>query len=208
MARRAYLDAVDSYRKALRQPGADLPLLWNKLGIAYQRQGDYGRARSAYRRAIKLRPGFAEAWNNEGSTYYMARKYGKSVKYYRRAIELNPQMATFHLNLGFAYYYTKKFREAVESYRTALQLNPNVLTAQSPVASTMHVRQVDAEYFFYMAKVLASLNRWEEATRYLRRALEEGFKDVSRFDKDPDIQKLVNYPGYIDLRQNPPAAIK
>ena len=55
-----------------------------------------------------------------------------------------------------------------------------------------------------MAKVFASLNRPDEAVRYLRRALEDGFKDFAAIDRDPDLQKIADYPAYVELREHPP----
>ena len=63
-------------------------------------------------------------------------------------------------------------------------------------------------YYYYMAKVFASLGRSDEAVRYLRHALEDGFSDFRRLDNDPDFTALRKDPAYIALRENPPMPIK
>ena len=211
MARKAYADAADYYHRALRQaevsPMASATL-WNKLGIAYQQQLDFGAARKAYQKAIRYRGNFSEAWNNLGTTYFLANKFRKSVKYYRQAIELNPDSASFHLNLGTSYYRIRKYKEAVDEYRQALSLDPNILTVHSSMGTVVQARGGDVDYYFYMAKVFASLGRIEEAVRYLRRAFEDGFKDVKRLDADPDFLKISKDPSYTALRSNPPVPIR
>jgi tetratricopeptide (TPR) repeat protein len=208
MARKAYPDAVDYYTRALRQSGQSDPALWNKLGIAYQQQMSFNTARSAYKEAIRRRHDYPEAWNNLGTIYYLLNKFGKSIKYYRKAISFKPGAASFHLNLGTSFYRIKKPKEAVDEYRQALMLDPNILNERSTTGTVVQARGADVEYYFYMAKVFASLGRVEDAVRYLRRAFEDGFKEFKKLDEDPDFLKINQDPSYIALRNNPPVPIK
>ncbi len=208
MARKEYADAVDYYRRALAKGGDSLAPIWNKLGIAYQQENNFDAARKAYKKAIGAQKDFAEPWNNLGTTYFLQGRAKKSLKYYRRAVELNPASASFHLNLGTAYYERRKFNEAVEEYRTALTLDPMVLVSHSAKGTVVEARSTDARFFFYLAKVFASLGRVEEAVRYLRRAFEEGFSDSKQLEQDPDFQKISADPAYVELLKNPPLSIK
>ena len=208
MARKAYPDAVDNYRRALQEGGRGDGAVWNKLGIAYQQMQNMNAARRAYKEAIRIRKDFPEPWNNLGTTYYLEKKAKKSLKYYREAIKLNPQSASFHVNLGTAYYATKKIPEAIEEYRTALSLDPAVLTQRSNVGTTVSARTADAKFFFYMGKVFASLGRVDDAVRYLRHAFEDGFDDFKLLDSDEDYKKISALPAYKELRAHPPKGIK
>lgn len=208
MARKAYGDAVDYYNRALVATGRANPALWNKLGIAHQQQLDYRRARKAYKEATKRDKAFAEPWNNLGTTYYLQDKPAKSVKYYRQAIKLNPKSASFHINLGTSYYRMKRIGQAIGEWSTALALDPNVLRDRSTLGTVVQARGTDVKFYFYMAKVFASLGRAEEAVRYLRRAFEDGFDELKLLDEDPDFKKISQFPAYIELRANPPKAIK
>lgn len=208
MARKNYADAADYYYRALRQSSFKNPALWNKLGIAYQQENQYSRARNAYSQATRADKNYAEAWNNLGTLYFMAKKYGRSVKYYQRAIELKSDTATFHLNLGTSLYHLKKFGPAVEEYRTALRLDPKVVTERSSVGTVVHASGEDVEFYFYLAKAFASVGNAEDAVRFLRRALEDGFNGSERIEEDPDFKKISQYPAYVELMRNPPVAIK
>lgn len=208
LARKSFRDAVDYYLRAIRESRQNQAGLWNKLGIAHQQALNYREARKCYERATKSEKTFAEPWNNLGTTYFLDNKIKKSVKYYRRALQINPSNASFHLNLGTALYHRKKYQEAVEAYRTALELDPRILSDRSTVGTVVQTRGADARFYFYMAKVFASVGRPEEAVRYLRRALEDGFKDFRKIDEDPDLQKISEFPAYVQLRSNPPVPIK
>ncbi|HEV2350004.1 MAG TPA: tetratricopeptide repeat protein [Terriglobia bacterium] len=211
MARKSYADAVDFYNRALKEPGispADSATIWNKLGIAFQQQVNFGAARKAYAMAIHLHGDFSEPWNNLGTTFFLENKFKKSLKYYRRALKLNPDSASFHMNYGTAFYRMKKFKEAVDEYRAALTLDPSILYDRATNGTVMETRGADANFYFYLAKTFAILGRPDEAVRYLRRAMEEGFKDHRRLKEDPDIKKISEYPAYVELMKNPPVSIK
>jgi tetratricopeptide (TPR) repeat protein len=211
MARKSYADAVDYYYRALQQPGLskrDSATVWNKLGIAFQQEVNYGAARKAYQEAIRRRPDFGEPWNNLGTTYFMDNRIKKSVKYYAQSVKLYPNSSSFHMNLGTAYYRLKKFKEAVGEYQTALTLNPNILSDRSPLGTVMQTRGTDADFYFYLAKSLALVGRADEAVRYLRRAFEDGFRDHKRLAEDPDFQKISQNPNYLELMKNPPVPIR
>ena len=207
MARKAYADAVDYYKRALEATGRTRSPLWNKLGIAYQQQMNYSAARKAYKEAMRRDKTFSEAWNNMGTTYYLENRAKKSIRYYRQAIKLNPNSASFHLNLGTSLYRVKKIQPALEEYRAALSIDPNVLTERSALGTVIQARSADAKFFFYLAKVFASLGRADEAVRYLRRAFEDGFNDTKELDQDTDFRKISEFPAYVELRANPPKAI-
>jgi len=208
LARKEYTKAIEEYRRALDERGSKDASLWNKVGIAYQMNEDYSSARKAYKRAVHAKPDFAEPWNNAGTTYYLQNKFGKSAHYYKRAIKLRPDAASFHINLGASYSRMKKAREAIQECQEALRLDPNILSRYARGATTVQARGTDAEFYYYLAKAFASMSRASEATRYLRRALEDGFKDMKRLDNDPDFQKIAQYPAFLELRKNPPVPIQ
>ncbi len=208
MARKNYADAADYYYRALKLSNFKNPFLWNKLGIAFQQESKLHSARQAYTKAIHADTKFAEGWNNLGTVYYLEKKYGKSVQDYQRAIKLKSDTAAFHMNLGTSYYHQKKFDQAVEEYRTALRIDPKAAVSQSATGTTINAGAADVDFYFCLAKAFASTGNSEDAVRYLRRALEDGFSDTKRIEEDPDFKKISDYPAYIELMQHPPVAIK
>jgi tetratricopeptide (TPR) repeat protein len=208
MARKNYADAADYYYRALKESKFKDPLVWNKLGIAFQQVNKFHSARKAYTNAAHADKNFAEAWNNIGTVLFMEKKYGASVKYYQRAIELKGDVAAFHMNLGASYSRLKKYDQTVEEYRTALGIDPNVVNQDSGVGTVIKASGADAGYYFYMAKAFASVGNAEEAVRYLRRALEDGYSNPKQIDEDPAFKKISQHPAFVELMRNPPVAIK
>lgn len=215
MARKTYDAAIDHYSLAIKSyedsphDKPEIAALYNKMGICFQQKLDYGKARKSYDNAIRMDKNLAQAWNNLGTTYYLDKRAKRSIKYYRRAIQLNPEGASYHLNLGTAYFARKKYQEASKEYRMAIQLDPEILRKNSEgVGTAVETRHVDANYYFYLAKIFASVGNPAEAVRYLEHAMEEGFKDRKRILDDPDFQKISNDPAFVALMKNPPVAIK
>lgn len=204
MARKSYQDALDYYQRALRDKTPRDPGIWNKMGIAHQNLHNFSAARKAYKQAIRLKKDFSDPYNNIGTSYYLNDQAKKSLKWYRQALALNPLNPAFHYNLGTALYATKKYEAAVESYQRVLDLDRDFFTNRSNVGTTLQARPADAKYFFYVAKVFAHNRRHEEAVRYLRRALEDGFTDFGMIDQDPDFKTMAEVPSYVELRANPP----
>jgi protein involved in polysaccharide export with SLBB domain len=62
-----------------------------RTGIDYAHAGLFTQAAELFKRAIRLRPDYAEAYRSLGHTYYDRQDWGNSVQSLERALELNPK---------------------------------------------------------------------------------------------------------------------
>ena len=173
MVRKMYREAIDAYRSA-----GNSAVLWNKIGIAYHQLGELEAARKSYGRAVKLDKKFADAINNEGTVFYAQKKYRTAVVRYKKALSMSPNSAAFWSNLGTAYYARGNFDEMTKAYSRALELNPEIFEARGSVGTRVQERNVEdkARYHYELARMYANAGKNELALQYLRKALEEGFK--------------------------------
>ena len=188
MARKMYREAIDSYM----QGDQKLAVTWNKVGIAWHSMANLPMARKSYERAIKLDKKYADAVNNLGAVYYAEKKYTAAITRYRKAIELQPTSASFWSNLGTAYYSRGKFDEMFKAYARALELDPQVFEHKGTTGSEMQDRSVAdrARYHFELARMYAHAGKNELAIQYLRKSLEEGFKDKDKLREVPEFAAL------------------
>jgi tetratricopeptide (TPR) repeat protein len=188
MARKMYREAIDAYREGSQTS----PVTWNKIGIAYHQLGDLAAARRNYEKAMKVDKTYADAINNDGTVYYAQKKYGTAISRYRKAIQLRPEAASFWSNLGTAYYSRGRFKEMTEAYQKALQLDPTIFEHRGAVGTELQDRTVAdrARYHYEMARIYAKSGNNELALQYLRRSLEEGFKDKAKVKEAPEFVKL------------------
>lgn len=200
MARKQYREAIDVYQA----PASANAVLWNKTGIAYHQLVQLDLARKAYEQAIKLRPDYMEAINNLGTIYYARKSYRRAISYYQRAVKLAPddvRSASIYMNLGTAFFARKKYEECAEANQVALKLDPEVFERHGNYGVMLEERNVEerAKYHYYIAKLYAKSGRNDLALQYLRKALEEGFKEKDKLNKDPEFAGIRDLPEFKQL---------
>jgi tetratricopeptide (TPR) repeat protein len=197
MARKEYRQAIEAFKQGSPKD----PVLANKTGIAYHQLMDLDNARKYYEQAVKLKPTYHEAVNNLGTIWYAKKSYRRAVNQYKKAIKLAPDSASIHSNLGTAYFARKEFDLAMEEFRTALQLDPNVFEHHSSYGIMLQERSVQdrAKFHYSMAALYAQGGRAELAIQYLRKALEEGYKERKKLDTDPAFASLRELPEFKQL---------
>jgi tetratricopeptide (TPR) repeat protein len=197
MARKMYREAIDVFR----EDKSKNPVIINKIGIAYHQMQQLDNAKKNYEQAVRLKPDYAEAINNLGTVYYARKSFRKAIGYYQRAIKCAPNSASIYLNLGTAYFARKKYDEAMATYQTALKLDPNVFENHGSYGVLLEERSVEerAKFHFHVAKLYAQAGRNDLALQYLRKALEEGFKDKKKLEEDPDFVAIRDLPEFKEL---------
>src|SRR5215210_438115 len=89
------------------------PETWFRLGIEYNRAGDVGNARAAFKRALKLRPGLINARLGLAYTFFVEKNYAEAEKEaYRAAMALTGLKADFTAFNVLATIRTQRYREA------------------------------------------------------------------------------------------------
>ena len=180
------------------------PVLLNKTGIAYHQMMQFDSALKSYQQAVRLKKDYLEAINNIGTIYYARKNYRRSITYYQRAIKIAPQQersASIYSNLGTSYFARKQYKAAADAFQTALTLDPDVFEHRSSFGVMLEERNVEerAKYHYYVAKLYAKNGRNELALQYLRKALEEGFKERKLLEKDPEFAAMRDMQEFKDL---------
>ena len=205
MARKMYREAIDMY---LQGP-QDSPVTWNKVGIAFHQLQSLDSARRNYEKAVRINPKYSEAVNNLGTFWYARKNFKRAISLYRRALLLAPRSASIYSNLGTALFARKKYDEAMVSYQKALELDPEVFEHRSSAGVLLQERTVveRAKFHFYLAKTYAKAGHADRALQYMRKALEEGFKERAKFLEDEDFAALRPLPEFEELMKLEPRVL-
>ncbi len=197
MARKMFREAAEMY---LQMP-QNQALTWNKIGIAYHQMAQLPLAKKHYDKAVKLNPRYAEAINNLGTIAYAQKNYRRATSQYRKALTLAPNSASMHSNLGTAYFARKRYEEAALAYQKALELDPNVFEHRGSQGTVLQERSVEerAKFHYYLAKLYAQGGQDERALQYLRKALEEGFKERGKIAQEDAFARLRENAAFQDL---------
>ncbi|HUC53237.1 MAG TPA: tetratricopeptide repeat protein [Candidatus Cybelea sp.] len=196
MARKEFREAALSYKRLADQNPRN-PVYLNKLGIALHQQAALGAALKYYERASKVDPTYADAQNNIGTIWYQRKKYGRAIKAYQKAINIRSDMAVLYSNLAYAYFGDKKYQEAISSFRQALALDPQLFEhSSSRSGSILQDRSVGdrGRFYFLLAKSFAEAGNLERCVIYLRKAKDEGYKELSEVKTDPSFASVLKDP--------------
>jgi tetratricopeptide (TPR) repeat protein len=193
MARKLYREAIETYRTA-----PESAAVYNKIGIAYHQLGELNNAQRAYERAAKLDPKFIAPINNLGTIYYSKKNYRRAIGEYKRVLRISPDSASTMANMGSAYFARKQYEMASDCYQKALAMDPEVFESRGGSGTVVQDRTVGDRptFFYYMAKNYAKAGRTEQALNYIRKALEEGFKERKKFTEEPEFSELQKDPEF------------
>jgi tetratricopeptide (TPR) repeat protein len=197
MARKEYREASVSYKRLSDQAPRN-PVYLNKLGIALHQQAALSAALKYYERASKVDPTYADAQNNIGTIWYQRKKYGRAIKAYQKAINIRSDMAVLYSNLAYAYFGDKKYQDAISSFRQALAIDPQLFEhSSSRSGSILQDRSVGdrGRFYFLLAKSFAEAGNLERCLVYLRKAKDEGYKELAEVKTDPSFAAVLKDPG-------------
>ncbi|HEV3332268.1 MAG TPA: tetratricopeptide repeat protein [Bryobacteraceae bacterium] len=197
MARKMYREAIETF---LEEP-KKTAVIYNKVGIAYhQLPNQMDLAKKYYEMALKLNRNYGEALNNIGTVYYARKNFRRAITYYNRALKIN-ESASVYSNLGTAFFARKEYEKATEAYQKAFSMDPEVFERKSNFGTLLQDRNVEerAKFHYYLAKMYAKAGRNELALQYVRKALEEGFKDKQKLNQDPEFEALRDTPEFQEL---------
>src|SRR5260370_36818200 len=101
-------------------------------------------------------------------------------------------------NLGTSYFARKNYDLAFTTYQEALKLDPEVFEHRSSMGILLQERTVEerAKFHYYLAKTYAKAGDTEHALIYIRKSLEEGFKERDKFNREPEFAGVRNNPEF------------
>jgi len=107
----------------------DAAYIYNALGIAHLRQGEFHKAAWAFRDAIRLAPSWIYPRHNLGLTYEERGAYEAAQEVFRGAIALAPDYSYLHYSLGRLLHGLGERGPAENEYRKALALDSQLAEA-------------------------------------------------------------------------------
>jgi len=203
-----FLDALEFYQAAVKLDPNNSSL-YNKEGICQLMMQRFKDAKRSFEHAIKADRKHADAYNNLGVIYYQEKNYRKAIKQYEKAIELRDDAASYFSNLGAAYFGKKEFAKAGLAYAKALSIDPDIFerTSRAGVMAQLPSPEDRAHYDYVLAKLYAKSGANDRSLHYLRKAMEDGYKDIRDVYKDSEFTELRKDPRFAELMAAKPPAI-
>jgi tetratricopeptide (TPR) repeat protein len=207
-SQKRFLDAIDYYDAAIaKQPTA---LLWNKKGMSELFLQHVNVAKKCFEQSLTIDKNSPEGLNNLGYIAQLEQRYNRALKYYQKALAVRPYSATFHYNMGAAYFAKHDFAKATVQYRAAYDLDPEIFQRVSRMGIMVQTSSPEdrAAFDFMVAKMYAQAGDNEHSLAYLRKAMEQGYKNINNVYKENEFATLRTDPRFTELMAQKPQAIQ
>ena len=134
------------FKDAVKHYEAEVAIDSESAGV-YQHLGDmynsylldFGRAATAFQKALELEPNHVPTLLNYGNTLYNLNRLGAAAEQFELALQLDPGDLTANYNLALIYEYAGKKQQALGRWKRFLELNP---PKQWKLDAERHVRQL------------------------------------------------------------------
>ena len=84
------------------------------------------RAIVAWKKAIAIKPDFAEAYNNMGWAYAALEEYREALTAFKKTISIEPAgIHNAYSGMGYAHYKPKQYPQAITAYKKSLAIKPD-----------------------------------------------------------------------------------
>jgi len=90
--------AIESWLKVMNYTDT-IPDVYNYLGVAYQKFGQFQEALNYFKKAIELDTIYAEAYNNAGYMLLYLNQFKEAKEHFKKALKLNPNLERARENL-------------------------------------------------------------------------------------------------------------
>ncbi len=117
-------------------------------------QEDYDGADASFRKALELKPAFAEALYGLAVVKHGQRNLEDAIQLYGKALVAEPSNASGHYNLGRALFERGQVDRAIQSYHKAIELSPEDADAHQSLARALVMQNELAEAIYRYRRTL------------------------------------------------------
>ncbi len=120
---------VESYNRAILDHVPRDAAAFNNLGLALEDQEHFDAAVTAWKSALKVRPGYSRAWSNLGRMALRRGDLEDATRCFRRAAAVGRRNADARVNLGSVLLRRKRYAEAADAFEEATHIAPGMPAA-------------------------------------------------------------------------------
>ena len=168
-----------------------------QMADLYMARKEYREASQLYKRLADQNPQNAVYLNKLGIALHQQTALAQALKYYERAVKVDPTYADAENNIGTIFYQRKKYEQAIAAFRQALAMDPHLFEHNSSRnGSILQDRTVGdrGKFYFLLAKSYAEAGNLERCLIYLRKAKDEGYKQLAAIKMDPSFAAVLKDP--------------
>ena len=163
-------------------------IIFNLLGLCYQKQNKYDLALSAFEKSVSINLYFPEAYNNLGLLMKSVKKNSEAIKYFEQALQIDNKFIIALINLGNLYQETFDYKLAEKYYLASLKINPNLIKsfiglginymnqklyefAEDHLQTALKISNDNPDAHFSMGKLYFELKNYKKSLFYYEQVL-------------------------------------
>lgn len=100
-----------------------------EIGITNSQNSEFSEAIDEFKRAIELKPDYADAHYHLGRAYFSLHRYDEAHDAFRNASKHGPKFADAHFSFAVVSYMLGNDNEAIDALKKTLKVNPKHLNA-------------------------------------------------------------------------------
>ena len=194
------LSSVVEQAQAITDQYPEAIIVWNILGASTAQIGMMDEAVNAYKKAISLKPDYADAYSNMGVALKDQGKLDEAIQVYNKCISLKPDYAEAYSNMGVALQEQDKLDEAIEAYNKCISLKPDYADAYNNMGVTLQQQgKLDEAINAYNKAILLNPN-YADAYSNMGNVL----KDQGKLDEaiEAHEKSILLNPNYVKAYSN------
>jgi tetratricopeptide (TPR) repeat protein len=117
------------------------------------------------------------SYTNRGIAYAGKGQYEQAIDDYNKAVKAKPKYEKAYFNRGNAYYTKGQYEQAIDDYKKVIEMNPK-----------------NPNTYYNMACIYSV-----EACKWLKKSVENGFKNWDGIKKDKDLDNIRNSSCYKEI---------
>jgi len=111
--------AIEQYERAIAA-SPKMAAGYNRLGMLYQKLGQYAQAESIFRSGMDAAPDAGVLRNNLGYNYLLQKRFAEAEEQFLMALSLAPSLKRARMNLGIVYAQTGRLDQSLAQFRTVV----------------------------------------------------------------------------------------
>lgn len=208
-------EATEDFNKAISMNpnSADTYIV---RGALYLEMGQYELALNDTNQAVLLEPNNAAAFATRGRAFGNMNQHQLAVNDFTRAIKIEPYDADYYYNRGTAYSYLGQHNLAIEDCSKAIRIKSNYALAYSCLGisygklgdykkandnfdTAIRLKKDFILSYYNMACIFALQKKVKQACKWLKFAIDKGFKDWKQLKKDDDFRYIKNDSCFVNI---------
>ena len=208
-------DAIDHFRMSLRI-NADDEIAHYNLGNALAQIGDFDGAEKHYHETLRINPDNADAHYNLGIVFEKQGKMDDAIKMILISTNINPDFAEAYYSLGNLMVKKGRIADAIMHYQKARSIQPDNIEVLNNLAFVYAIQKDyenavltlkkltalqpdNSKTYYNLASLYALQNNVEESIKWLRSAIDKGYKNWVLIKTDKDLDNIRSSAEYKEL---------